>query len=72
VLLPPPAAFARFRSLTTLNLDYVIFSGEMGWERLEAIILTAVPTLEKLRPTDIAFYHAAPDKGLPVPSSSSG
>jgi hypothetical protein len=48
-----------------LYLDYVIFSGEKGWERLEAIISTAVPTLEKLRPTDVAFHHAAPDKGLP-------
>jgi len=55
-----------------LDLDYVIFSGEKGWERLEAMISTTTPTLEKLRPTNIAFHHATPDKGLPVPSSSSG
>ena len=55
-----------------LDLNYVIFSGKKGWERLEAMISTTAPTLEKLRPTNIAFHHATPDKGLPVPSSSSG
>ena len=43
-----------------------------GWERLETMTLTTVPMLEKLWPTNIAFHHAAPNKGLPVPGSSGG
>jgi len=69
VLPPPPPAFAGFRRLTSLDLDYVVFSGEKGWERLEAMISAAAPTLEKLRLANIAFDHVGAGEGLPVPGA---
>jgi hypothetical protein len=67
VLPPPPTTFTGFRGLTALDLDYVMFSGDKGWERLEAMIAAAAPTLEKLRLANIAFDfdHVAPGEGLP-------
>ena len=69
VLPPPPPAFAGFRRLTALDLDYVMFSGEKGWERLEAMISAAAPTLQKLRLANIAFDHVGAGEGLPVPGA---
>ncbi|CAD6226051.1 unnamed protein product [Miscanthus lutarioriparius] len=65
VLPPPPPAFAGFRVLTALDLDYVLFSGEKGWERLEAMISSAAPTLEKLRLANIGFEHGAAGGAIP-------
>ncbi|CAD6220336.1 unnamed protein product [Miscanthus lutarioriparius] len=67
VLPTPPPAFTGFRGLTALDLDYVMFSGDKGWERLEAMISAAAPTLEKLRLANTAFDfdHVAPGEGLP-------
>ena len=65
VLPPPPPAFAGFRGLTALDLDYVLFSGEKGWERLEAMISAAAPTLEKLRLANIGFEHGAAGGAIP-------
>jgi hypothetical protein len=67
VLLPPLAAFAGFRGLATLNLEYIIFFGEKAWEWLVAMISATTSTLEKLRLVNIAFHHVAPGGGLPVP-----
>jgi hypothetical protein len=66
VLPPLPATFNGFRSLTVLDLDYVIFSREKAWEWLEAMISAAAPTLDKLPLANIAFHHVAPGEGLPV------
>jgi hypothetical protein len=66
VLPPPCTTFDGFHGLTALDLDYVIFSREKAWERLEAMILAASLTLEKLRLAIIAFHHVTP-RGPPCP-----
>ena len=66
MLPPPPTTFNGFCGQTALHVDYVIFSIEKAWERLEAMISAAALTMEKPWPANITFHHVAPGRGLHV------